>query len=75
MLFSHPRTHMGGGGCNPHAISPLIKIELWDENQTNPWDVSSPMEPELTSLGHNLTPPGRVKEKKKAILRFTVFRN
>ena len=62
MLFPHPRTHMGGG-CNPHAISPLIKIELWDEDQTNPWHVLSPMVPELTSLGHILTPPGRVKEK------------
>ena len=52
-----------GGGCNPHAISPLIEIELWDKNQTNPWDVRHPMVPELTSLGHILTPPGRVKEK------------
>ena len=66
MLFSHPRTHMGG--ATPHAISALIEIELWwDENQTNPWDVVSPMIPEFTSLGHILTPPGRVKEKKMAI--------
>ena len=65
----------GGGGCNPpHAISPLIEIELWDKDQTNLWDVLNPMVPELTSLGHILTPPGRVKEKKIAILRFTVFR-
>ena len=56
-----------GGGCNPHAISPLIEIELWDKDQTNPWDVLSPMVPELTSLGYILTPPGRVKEKKIAI--------
>ena len=55
------------GGCNPHAISPLIEIELWDIYQTNPWDVLSPMVPELTSLGHILTPPGRVKIKKIAI--------
>ena len=66
---------MGGGGCNPRiAISPLIEIELWEQDQTNPWDVPSPMVSELTSLGHILTPPGRVKEKKIAILRFTVFR-
>ena len=65
MLFSHPRTHMGG--ATPHAISPLIEIELWDEDQTNPWDVLNPMVPGLTSLGHILTPPGRVKEKKIAI--------
>ena len=30
MLFSHPRTHMGGV-ATPHAISPLIEIELWDK--------------------------------------------
>ena len=30
MLFSLPRTHMGGG-CNPYAISPLIEIELWEQ--------------------------------------------
>ena len=61
MLFPHPRTHMGG--CNPHAISSLIKIELWGKDQTNYWDVLNPMVPELTSFGHILTPPGRVKEK------------
>ena len=56
------------GGCNhPHAISPLIEIELWDKDQTNLWDVLNPKVPELTSLGHILTPPGRVKEKKIAI--------
>ena len=49
MLFHHPRTHMGGG-ATPDAISPLIDIELWDEVQTNPWDVLSPMVPELISL-------------------------
>ena len=42
----------------PHAISPLIEVELWEEDQTNPWDVLSPMVPDLTSLGHILTPPG-----------------
>ena len=73
MLFPQPRTHMGGGGCIPHAISPLIEIELWDKVQTNAWDALSPMIPELTSLGHILTPPGRVKEKKIAIRGFTVF--
>ena len=31
MLFPHPRTHMAGGG-NPHAISPLIEIELLNQN-------------------------------------------
>ena len=58
---------MGGGGCNPHAISLLIEIELWDKDQTIPWDVLSPMVPVLTSLGHILTPLGRIKEKKIAI--------
>ena len=48
MLFPHPRTHMGG--ATPHAISPLPEIELWDENQTNPWDVLSSMVPKLTSF-------------------------
>ena len=66
MLFSHPRTHMVGFQP-PYAISPLIKIELWDKEQTNPWDVLNPMVPELTSLSHILTPPGRVKEKMIAI--------
>ena len=66
---------MGGGGLQPpHAISPLIEIELWDKDQTNLWDVLNPMVPGLTSLGHILTPPGRVKEKKIAISGFTVFR-
>ena len=71
MLFPHPRTHIGG--CNPHAISPLIEIELWDENQTNHWDVLSPMVPELTSSGYSLSPPGRGKEKKSdlRIYRFS----
>ena len=54
-------------GATPHAISPLIEIELWDKDQTNPSDVLSPMVPELTSLGHILTAPGRVKVKKIAI--------
>ena len=40
-----PRPHMlfpildrtwGGGVATPHAISPLIEIELWDKDQTNP---------------------------------------
>ena len=46
-----------------NVISPPTEIELWDEDQTNPWDVLSPIVPELTSLSHILTPPGRVKEK------------
>ena len=62
MLFPHPRTHMGGGVATPHhAISPLIEIELRDKDQTNPWDVLSPLVPKLTSLGHILTPPGAAK--------------
>ena len=65
MLFPHPRTHMGGD--NPHAISPLIEIELWDKDQTNPWDVLSLMVPKLTCLCHVLTPLGHVKVKKIAI--------
>ena len=55
---------MGRGVATPHAISPLIEIELWDKDQTNLWDVLNPMVPGLTSLGHILTPPGRVKEKR-----------
>ena len=66
MLFPHPRKHMGLV-ATPHAISPLIEIELWGNNQTNPWDVLSPMVPELTSFGHILTPPDRVKVKEIAI--------
>ena len=42
-----------------------IEIELWDKDQTNSWNVLNPMVSELTSLGHILTPPGRVKEKKE----------
>ena len=52
----------GGGIATPHAISPLIKIELWNKGQKNPWDVLNPMVPGLTSLSHILTPPGRVKK-------------
>ena len=63
MLFPHPRTHMGVV-APPHAISPLIEIELWDKDQTNPLDVLSPMVPKFASSGHILTPPGRVKEKR-----------
>ena len=66
MLVPHPRTHVGGG-CNPLAISPLIEIELWNKDQTYLWDVLSPTVPDLTSIGHMLTPSGRVKEKKIAI--------
>ena len=67
-----PRPHMlfppaHGGGCNPHASSPLIEIEPWDRDQTISWDVRSSMVPELTSLGHILTPPGQVKVKMIAI--------
>ena len=65
--FSILERTWGGGLQPPHAISPLIEIELWDKDQTNPWDVLNPMVPRLTSLGHILTPPGRVKEKKIAI--------
>ena len=53
-----------GEVATPHVISPLIEIELWDKDQTNAWDVVSPMIPELTSLDHILTPAGRVKEKR-----------
>ena len=61
------------GAANPHAISPLIKIELWDKNQTNPWDVLNPMVPGLISLSHILTSPGGVKEKKDSDLRIYRF--
>ena len=64
-----------GRGCNPHVISPLIEIELWDKDQTHPWDVVSPMIPELTSLGHILTPPGRVQEKRWRFEDLRVFAN
>ena len=47
-----------------HVISPLIELELWDKGQANPWDVLSSMVPKVTTLGHTLTPPGQVKEKK-----------
>ena len=74
MLFPHPRTRMGGG-ANPHAISPLNEIKLCNKNQTNSWDVLNPMVPELISLGHILTPLGRVKEKKIAIEDLPFFAN
>ena len=61
------RTWGGGVVATPHAISPLIEIELWDKDQTNLWNVLNPMVPGLTPLGHILTPPGRVKVKKIAI--------
>ena len=73
MLSPHLRTHMGGGVL-PHAILPLIEIELWDENETTPWDVLSPTVPVLISSSHILTSPGRVKVKMIAILRCIVFR-
>ena len=56
MIFPHLRTHVGD--ATPHVISPLIEIELWDKDHTNPWDDLSPMVSELTTLGHILTPPG-----------------
>ena len=73
MPFPHPRTQMGGQP--PNAISPLIETELWDKEQTNPWDVLSPMVPELVSLGHILTPPGRVKEKRYRFEDLPFFAN
>ena len=57
----------------PPCQFPLLEIELWNKDQTNPWDVLSPMVSELTSLGHILTPPGRVKEKKDSDLRIYSF--
>ena len=33
------------GVATPHAIAPLIEIELGDKDQTNPGDVLSPMYP------------------------------
>ena len=59
----------GGGVCNPPC-----HFELWDKDQTNSWDVLSPMVSELTYLGHILTSPGRVKVKKIGIWGLTVFR-
>ena len=41
----------------------IYMLELWKKDQTNPWDVLSPMIPELTSLGYMLTHPGRFKVK------------
>ena len=72
MLFHHPRTKWGGVPP-PNAISPLLETELWDKDQTNPWDVLSPMVPELVSLGYILIPPGRIKEKKDSDLRIYRF--
>ena len=73
-MHLNPRTHMlfppileRTWGAIPHAISPLIEIEMCDRDHTNPWDVLRPMVPELPSLGHILTPAGRVKVKKIAI--------
>ena len=70
----NPRPHMlfpilerTWGVATPHVISPLYEIELWDDNQTNHWDVLSPMVPEVTSLGHILTLQGRVKVKQITI--------
>ena len=72
MLFPHPRMHMGEGVA---PISPLIEIELWDKDHTNPWDVLSPVVPELNSLSHILTPPGRVKDKKERFEDLPFFAN
>ena len=67
------RTWGGLQLATPHAISPLIEIKLWDKDQTNPWAVLNPMVSGLTSLGHILTLPGRVKEKKDSDLRIYGF--
>ena len=40
MLFFHPRTHMGG---HPMPFRTVITVvELWDKDQTIPWDGRSP---------------------------------
>ena len=67
MLFPRPRTHMGEGLPPLGHFAP--NLELWDKDQTNPWDVLSQTVPEFSSLGHVLTPPGGIKVKKIAILR------
>ena len=72
MLFPIPRMYLHGG-LHPHAISPLIEIELWYKDQTNLWGVLSPIVPDLTSLGHILTSPGRVKEKNDSDLTVNRF--
>ena len=64
MLFPHPRTHMGGV-ATPHAISLLIEIELWDKDQTNPWDVLSPRSQQRVDLFRSYLDPSRSGQRKK----------
>ena len=73
LLFSHPRTHLGGGDATPRTISPLIEIEDRGKDQTNLEDDPSRVVSGLTSLGHILTSLGQVKLKKMAFSTGIVF--
>ena len=76
-----PSQNAHGGLSSPQGILSLIEMELWDKDQTNPWDqttkrnVLSPTVPELTSLGHMMTPSGRVKVKRNALRVERFFAN
>ena len=72
MLFPHPRTHMG---VQPHAISSLIEIELWDKDQTNPWDVLSESNGTRVDIFRSYLDPSRSGQSKKdSDLRMYRFR-
>ena len=48
----------------PQPICPLIAIKLRNKDELKVWDFPNPTIPEFTTLGHILTFPGQVKQKK-----------
>ena len=63
--FRHPRTHLGGGGCHPWLVCPLIEIELRKKDKRKDRNVLNLTMPDFTTLGHILTFPQQFKQKKK----------
>ena len=63
LLFHHTRTHRGGGGGHPRAISLLSVTELRDKDQRIAWGVPNLMVRRLTHLGPPLTLQDRPNKK------------
>ena len=74
MLFPHPRTHMGGGGgANPHAIWPVIEIELWNKDQNESLGCSESNGTRFDLFRAYLDPSRSGQRKKDSDLRIYRF--
>ena len=69
------RTWGVGGGGGPRARLPLIEIELRKKDIPKDGDALDLTIPDCTTLGHNLTSPGQVKQKMLSFWEDQVFAN